>query len=151
LKADGVLALARDADGEELRGRYELLPNNIAYIRYLRRQAFLDDTESQYEQLRTERMAAETEKVKLDLQLFKSQHRADDVEFVLTNMLTAAKSRLLAIPSRVARLVVGLTDFQKIYDLIYAEIESALRELSGYNRKMFAKQNQAYLKANGAT
>jgi hypothetical protein len=153
LKADGILTLARDADGEERRGRYEILPNNVAYIRYLRRQATLDDTsEKQYAQLRNQRMRADAERADLELKLFKDQlHRSDDIEFIVTNMITAAKSRLLAIPSRVARLVLGLTDFQTIYDLIYKEIEAALLELSGYNRKMFAKQNQAYLRSQSTS
>jgi hypothetical protein len=152
LKSDGVFTLARDADGEELSGRYELLSNNIAYIRYLRRKAQIDDpNESQYRSLRNQRMAAEAERTELELKLFKSQlHRSDDINFVVNNMVAAAKTRLLAIPSRVAQLVIGLTEFQKMYDTIYNEIVSALRELSGYNRKMFAKQNRAYLNAQGS-
>jgi phage terminase Nu1 subunit (DNA packaging protein) len=149
LKDDGILMLARDADGQELKGRYELLPNNIAYIRYLRRKARLDDTsESEYIQLRNQRMAADAERAELELKLYKGElHRSEDIQFVVANMVTAAKSRLLAIPSRVTRLILGLTDFHKVSDLIRDEIETALRELSGFNRKMFARQNQEYLKA----
>jgi hypothetical protein len=152
MKADGILVLARDADGAELRGRYELLPNNIAYIRYLRRKASPDDaSENQYQALRNQRMAAEAEHATLDLRLYKQQlHRADDTEFVVGNMVEAAKARILKIPRRVTKLILGLTDFQKIYDLIYAEIEAALRELASYNRKMFTRENREYVKAAGA-
>ena len=151
LKADGILTLARDADGSELRGRYELLPNNIAYIRYLRRLERPDDVaENQYQSLRNQRMRAEAEHASLDLKLYKSQlHRADDTEFVVGNMITAAKARIRKIPRRVTRLVLGLTEFQKIYDTLYAEIEAALREIAGYSRKMFARENREYLKAEG--
>ena len=152
LVADGILVPARDENGSELRGRYELLPNNIAYIRYLRRgTAFEDTSENEYNALRNRRIRADAERAELELKLYKGQlHRAEDIQFVLTNMLTAAKSRLLAIPSRVTRLVLGLTDFQKIYDLIYNEIGAVLKELSEFNRKMFAKQNREFVRgANG--
>ena len=151
LQTEGVLTLARDESGQELRGRWDLYANNIAYIRYLRRRSELDDTsESQYIQLRNRRAAADAERAELELKLYKGQlHRSEDINFVLTNMLTAAKSRMLAIPSRVTRLILGMTDFQKIYDLIYKEIEAVLSELKDFNRKMFAVQNRAYLRAQG--
>ena len=152
LTADGVLVRARDVDGSELRGRYELVANVRAYCKYLREAARLDDaSESKYIQLRNQRMAAEGQMSELRLKLFKNElHRSEDVEFVMTNMLTAFKSRILAIPSRVSRLLVGLTDFQAIYEIVYTEIELALRELSNYNRKMFAQQSAAYLVSQGA-
>jgi phage terminase Nu1 subunit (DNA packaging protein) len=148
LQNDGVLSLARDEDGQEKRGRYELLPNNIAYIRYLRRKAQMDDTsESEYMKLRNRRTAADAESAELDLQLKRGRlHGAGDVEFVVVTMITAAKSRLLAIPSRVTRLIVGMTDFQTIHDLIGKEIESVLKELSGFNRKMFSRQNRDHIR-----
>jgi phage terminase Nu1 subunit (DNA packaging protein) len=156
LQAEGILTLARDENGHEVRGRYELYANNIAYIRYLRRKTQqLDDTsEAEYTMLRNRRTAADAERSELELKLYKGQlHRSEDINFVLTNMLTSAKARLLAIPSRVTRLIVGVTEFQRIYDLIYKEIEATLKELSDFNRRMFAAKNRAYLRggqsANG--
>jgi len=126
--------------------------NVIAYIQYLRFQARLDDaSESKYVMLRNQRMAAESETAELKLAIFKKKlHRDDDVEFILTNMLTAMKSRLLAVPARTTRLVLGQTNFQVIYDLIMSEIELALRELADYSPAMFARQNSAYLASQGA-
>jgi hypothetical protein len=60
-------------------------------------------------------------------------------------MLTAVKSRLLAIPSRTSRLVLGKTGFQEVYSLLYSEIEQVLRTLSAYNPSDFAEQNEEYL------
>ena len=123
-----------------------------AYIQYLRTQARLDDaSENKYVLLRNQKMAAESETAELKLAIFKNKlHRADDVEFILTNIFTAIKARLLAIPSRVTRLLIGQTNFQVIYDLLYAEIEVVLRELSDPNPQMFARQNTAYLASQGA-
>jgi phage terminase Nu1 subunit (DNA packaging protein) len=149
LTNDGVLTRARDANGDELRGRYNLLSIRD-YCRWLRSQARLDDTsEQRYLGLRNEKMAAESEMTRLRLLEYKGElHHARDVEFIMNNMLTYFKQRILSIPARVARLCVGKS-FREIYDLIMTEIELALRELSGYDRSMFAAQRQSYLEAQG--
>src|SRR5262249_49758909 len=77
-------------------------------------------------------------------------HTSADIEFVMTTMLTAVKSRLLAIPARTTRLVIGKTDFTEIYSLLYSEIELALRELSEYNPQDFSERNEEYLALMGA-
>src|SRR5215475_10031307 len=60
LRTDGVLTRARDVDGKELIGRYDLLQNNIAYIRYLRQQNKIDDSgEMEIRLLKSRRMMAE--------------------------------------------------------------------------------------------
>ena len=60
-------------------------------------------------------------------------------------IFTAVKSRLLAIPSRVSRLLIGKSDFQEIYSLLTREIEVGLTELSTIDYTMFTKENEAYL------
>jgi phage terminase Nu1 subunit (DNA packaging protein) len=152
LTADGILMRARDEDGHELRGRYEVAYNVRAYVIYLRGLAKMDDaSESRYAHLRNEKMAAESQLSQIRLNEAKGLiHRSSDVEFVLSNMITAIKSRLLAIPARTARLLVGLTSFQKIYELISTEIELALNELSSYSPSMFFAQNDVYLVKQGA-
>jgi phage terminase Nu1 subunit (DNA packaging protein) len=148
----GILMRARDVDGKELMGRFELVANMHAYIKYLREQARLDDaSENRYQQLRNEKMSSETAIAQLNLKERKGQVlRTRAVEFVMTNLITATKAHLLAIPSRVSRLLIGCDNFQVIYDLIYAEIETALRELSEWRPGMFAAQNAAWLNAQGA-
>ena len=149
LTNDGVLNRARDADGQELRGRYNLLAVRD-YCRYLRSLARLDDaSEARYQALRNEKMAAESEMARLHLLEYKGElHQARDIEFIMNNMLTYFKQRVLSIPSRVARLCVGKS-FREIYDLLSTEIELALRELSGYDRSRFAAQRAEYLEAQG--
>src|SRR6516162_5921823 len=149
LTNDGILQRARDADGAELRGRYNLLAIRD-YCRYLKSLARLDDaSEARWLALRNEKLAAETEMAHMNLAERKGQlHDARDVEFIMNNMLTYFKQRVLSIPSRVARLCVGKT-FREIFDLLSTEIELALRELSGYDRSRFAAQRAEYLKAQG--
>jgi hypothetical protein len=46
-------------------------------------------------------------------------------------------------------LLIGKTKFQEIYDLIMSEIVTCLRELSGYDPRMFAQQTAARLAEQG--
>ena len=149
LTQDGILQRARDADGNELRGRYNLLAIRD-YCRYLKSLARLDDaSEARHQALRNEKLAAEAEMAHLNLAERKGElHNARDVEFIMNNMLTYFKQRVLSIPSRVARLCVGKS-FREIFDLLSTEIELALRELSSYDRSRFAAQRAEYLEAQG--
>jgi hypothetical protein len=150
LTADGVLHRALDADGSELRGRYHA--RSIGdFCDYLRRQARIDDSsELRYTALRNERLAAENELTQFTLAERKGQlHNSDDVEFVMTQMLTAFKARTLAIPSRVSRSLIGKTNFREIFDLLMHEIELCLLELSGYDESKFENQNHEYLASKG--
>ncbi len=150
LTRDGILQRATDEDGRELRGRYNLWSVRD-YCRYLRTLARLDDaSEQRYSALRNERMAADNELTQLNLAERKSQlHNSDDVEFVMTQMLTAFKARTLAIPSRVSRSLIGKKTFREIYDLLTREIELCLLELSGYDESKFETQNGEYLASKG--
>ena len=153
LNLAGVLPRALDRDGKELRGRYDLRVAMPAYCNYQRRQGpFTDATESRHQLLRNRKMAAQSEMSELQLQVYKGQlHRADDVEFLVTNQLSACKSRLLAIPSRVTRLLVGKTKFKEIFEIIMTEIRLALRELTGYDRNAFKRQAAEYLERQTET
>jgi phage terminase Nu1 subunit (DNA packaging protein) len=150
LTRDGILSRARDRDGNELRGRYSLLSVR-EYCRYLRSLMRLDDSsEQRWSALRNEKLAAENELTQLTLAERKGQlHNSDDVEFVMTQMLTAFKARTLAIPARVSRLLIGKTNFREIFDIIMREIEQCLLELSGYDESKFEKENREYLASKG--
>lgn len=153
LTESGVLKRAVNAEGKVIKPlQYELISNNRSYIAYLREAARLDDAgQTLYTQLRNKKMGAEAEKATLDLKLYKQKlHKAEDIEFVLTTMFTSLKSRLLAIPSRVTRVLMGRTVFQEIYSIIYTEIELALRELSEYDPNAFARASEDHLAFSGA-
>jgi hypothetical protein len=98
LTNDGILNRARDADGAELRGRYNLLAVRD-YCRYLKSLARLDDaSEARHQALRNEKLAAKTEMAHMNLAERKGElHDARDVEFIMNNMLTYFKQRVLSI------------------------------------------------------
>ena len=150
--ADGVLTRATDDDGTELRGRFEMVANVQAYIRHLQARNQHDEPgESVYSRLRNDRMRDEGEMTRLRLAEIKGKlHRADDVEFAVTAMVSACRARLLAIPSRIATRLIGKRSFKEIYSIIYNEIVSALKELSGYEAKKFRRSSDQFLAQNGA-
>jgi hypothetical protein len=142
LTANGVLA-RRIEDGEVVKGRYDLVSAVRSYCGYLRKQAGLEALDqSTYLRLRNQKLAAEGELVRLRLQVHKKELlRSEDIEFVMTLMLTALKSRLLAIPSRTARLLIGKRSGE-VYSLLASEIDLALRELSACDPNSFRPDNE---------
>ena len=63
-------------------------------------------------------------------------HDAADVEMALTSMLTNFRNQLLALPSKMAGLLVGRSR-EEIDERLAAEINSRLAELSDYSPTMF--------------
>jgi phage terminase Nu1 subunit (DNA packaging protein) len=144
----GVLKKAVDDAGKQLKPiQYELMMVVRSYCDYLRELAKLDDQGATvYQQLRNKKIGAEAEKAVLDLKTYKNKlHRSQDVEYVMNTMMSTVRSRLLSIPSRITRVLMGKTVFQEIHDIIDAEIQLALRELSDYDPNAFSRANEDYL------
>ena len=69
----------------------------------------------------------------IKLQLIKGQvHKAEDVEAVITDMFVRFKSKMTALPSKLAKRLEGKsrTEIQRI---LKNEIDNALAELASYN------------------
>lgn len=86
-----------------------------------------------------EEVQAEHEEVKKQISILKLQrlrrelHRASDVEFYLSDMLSRFKNRLLSLPSKMAMEVSGETDLNQIARMIQKNLLDTLEELSGYD------------------
>lgn len=82
---------------------------------------------------------AEHEVVKKDIsklklrKMKKELHEAKDVEYFLGNMLVNFKNKLLSVPSKVAVLLIGEEDVNRITELLKREMIEALEELSEYD------------------
>jgi hypothetical protein len=55
------------------------------------------------------------------------------------------RARLLAIPARITRLLIGKTDPNEIRDLLNAKIYGALNSLVAFDPAVFSEQNEEYL------
>lgn len=90
----------------------------------------LDEEKAQHEHLK--RQITE-----IKLQLIKGQvHKAEDVEAVMTDMFEKFKSKMSALPSKLAKKLEGKskTEIQRI---LKREIDNALVELASYNAADF--------------
>jgi hypothetical protein len=91
-------------------------------------------------------MSAEAETAELRLKVLKGKlHRAEDVQFVMTNRDSAIRAQLLGILSRVARLLLGKSDYKEVYDIINDAILATLELLAAYNPHTFNERNEKYL------
>lgn len=151
LAADGILVRARDETGHSLRGRWEMIPNVHAYIKHLRGQARLDDaSDASFVSHRNSKLRAEAEMAELRLRELKGELlRRDDVDFWISNALTAFKSRIQAIASRISRLLLGKTKFKEVFDIITTETDLALDELSQMDSAQFSVASRKFLAGQG--
>lgn len=130
LTVEGILPLVR-RNGKK--PRYQLDESVKRFLKYQRDYiaATMSSADGEYRDARTRRMSALAQNEELEVKLKQGEllYR-DDVDFWITNVLTAFKSRIQSIPSRVSRLVLGKSDLRVVHDVIETETNLALTELS---------------------
>lgn len=126
LRSDGVIA-------EILPGLYDLLDTNRRYINYLRKRNPESGEAIDYNTERAKLVRAKRKKEEYELMVRENQlHAAEDIKTVMTNMLVNFKSRLMAIPSKLAPVLCKKTDRSEIFSLVKDQIDEALMELSDF-------------------
>ena len=140
LTADGILT-------EHSPGHYKLLPAIKQYIAYLKslQTSGVQKPKTAHEQEKERLARIKRESAELDLQLKKNElHKSSDVEFIMTNMLIAFKSKLEVLPYKVLPSVVNVPDGENkadyIVGILNAAVEEALNELSEYDPGMFDEE-----------
>lgn len=123
-------------------GRYDLQDTLKKYIAFLRIAASAEVDSSKvkenldYEKFLHER--AKREKAELELAHIKGElHHSADVEKVMNDMLGAFRSKLLALPAKLAPLLIAQNTVATIQDMLQNEIYEALNELSDYDPILF--------------
>lgn len=125
------------------RGKYLLVESVKGFIEFMREQNSADVD------LKDTKLKKETEKIEKDIELkaikiseLKNElHSADIVRKVMTSMLTNLKGKLLAVPNKIAPLVVGCDNLGDIQDIVLSSIEDVLLELSEYSPELFKNKN----------
>lgn len=125
------------------RGKYLLAESIKGFIAFLRESSSVDVD------LKEVKLKKETEKIAKDIELkaikiseLKNElHSADVVRKVMTTMLTNLKGKLLAVPNKIAPLVVGCDNLGDIQDIVLSSIEDVLLELSEYSPELFKNKN----------
>ncbi len=98
-----------------------------------------------------EKEQAEHEQIKKKISVLKLRklrkelHEADDVEEFLTDMLMNFKNRILAVPQKVAPLIVSEDDVNEIIDVLEKEMFGTLDELAEYDPLKIDKEKNSSL------
>ena len=125
------------------RGKYLLVESVKGFIEFVKKQNSADVD------LKDTKLKKETEKIEKDIELksikiseLKNElHSAEIVKKVMTVMLTNLKGKLLAVPNKIAPLVVGCDNLGDIQDIVLSSIEDVLLELSEYSPELFKNKN----------
>lgn len=124
-------------------GRYKMRDCVHNYVMQLRIQSRTPDSGADNEKPELREMQARHEAVKLQmsemqLKLMKGKlHKSEDVERVMTAMLTSMRAKLLSLPSRVAPRVAQADDPEEVMAILQADMFDALHELTEYTPEMF--------------
>lgn len=114
-------------------GLYDLIDTNHRYINYLRKRNPESEETIDYNTERAKLVRAKRKNEEYELQLKENTlHAAADIEAVMTDMLVNFKSRLMAIPSKLAPVLCKKTDKAEIFALLKDHIDEALMELSDF-------------------
>lgn len=73
-------------------------------------------------------------------QMEKKLHSAEDVESVWNTMIFSAKSKLTAIPTKIAPMIVGIEDTKEVQAILKREINDCLNDISKYDVNDFDKE-----------
>lgn len=120
LAADGTIK--RDADG-----KFDPPSSIEAYYTF----KLKTNEKVDYEKEKALHEAVKREKAEIQLEHYKGTLlSATDVERAMSSMILTAKSRLLALPAKVAPKVIGQKNIPVIEDIIKHEVNAALNELS---------------------
>lgn len=119
---------------EEVRpGLYHLLDTNHRYINYIRKRNPENEEDINYNTERAKLIRAKRKNEEYELQLKENTlHASEDIEVVMSDMLINFKSRLMAIPSKLAPILCKKTDKAEIFALIKEHIDESLMELSDF-------------------
>lgn len=123
-------------------GSFQLVPTIRNYIRFLKTKndvaSATGDVEEEFNKEHMLLEKAKREKAELEVSLMKGTvHASEDVEREMIKMLSAFRSRVLAIPSKVAPRAGATDDITAIEEMLRDEVYNALKELSDYDPKTF--------------
>ncbi|MEA5083282.1 MAG: hypothetical protein VB018_03915 [Lachnospiraceae bacterium] len=127
LKTDGIIKEYKNGSGlYDLRGATQM------YIAFLKKGSDNDVVDYNSEKAKLIRAKRQNEELQLRSRQ-KELHEAADIERLLSTMIINFKSRLMAIPAKLAPLLATKTDKSEIFKIIKSATDEALKELSDYS------------------
>jgi phage terminase Nu1 subunit (DNA packaging protein) len=137
---------------KEGRGQFKLKPTIKAYITYLRGQKNnmildnMNELEHRLLQAQTQEREAKASMADLELSVMEGRlHEAEHVRKIMTDMIVACRSRLLAIPSRASTTLAYMTAPPDIVEYLQGLVYEALNALADYDPEQFNEMNENYI------
>ncbi|MDR1516126.1 MAG: hypothetical protein LBS45_10555 [Synergistaceae bacterium] len=134
------------------KGVFDLGPTVNAYVKYLHGvangviSADKSEINQRYLQAQAEEREAKANMAKLELSVMRGRlHEAEHVRKIMTDMIVACRSRLLALPAKSATTVVTMTDPSEIASFLRGIVYEALDALSEYDAESFNELNEKYV------
>lgn len=133
------------------KGRYNLERSVQNYILHLKTNKNIENiktnNELDYEEEKAIHEKVKREKSEIELKIMKGEvHLAEDVESVMSIMLANFRSKILAMPSKLAPTLVSQNDIKYIRDRIKVECVEVLEELKDYDPSVF--YNEKYVEGD---
>ncbi|CAM4111609.1 hypothetical protein [Mesobacillus thioparans] len=123
------------------RGKFDLAASFRRYIEYLTEEKKDDELNKTVEEALWTR--ARRQKAEIELQIMKGElHRSEDVRRVMNNVLGSFRTRILAIPSKLASRLQAQTDLAIIKEILKDAMHEALTELSDYDPHVFYAESK---------
>lgn len=124
------------------RGRYNLQENIKSYIVYLKASQDLKEKtiDDELDPDKERALLTRRQREKLDLEIAAMRgkmHLSGDVERVMNDMLANFRAKLIAMPTKVAPILIAKNDVSEVQELLQREIFETLQELSCYDPSAF--------------
>ncbi len=125
------------------RGRYNLQENIKSYIVYLKtnqdlKEKIVDDDELDPDKERALLTRRQREKLDLEIAAMRGQmHFSNDVERVMNDMLANFRAKIIALPTKIAPILIARNDISEIQEMLQREFFEVLHELSCYDPTLF--------------
>lgn len=133
LSEEAVRAMARQGvirEGKTENGLY-LLERSAREIIAARKKAEEGERPVSYEDEKAKLMKIKRESAEYDLELRKKElHTTEDIELTVTAVLTRFRSKVRALPARLAPQCAITSDKQEIYEVLKRATDETLEELS---------------------
>jgi phage terminase Nu1 subunit (DNA packaging protein) len=129
------------------RGQYKAVESIRKYIQHI--QEKVGENEVDYYREKALHEKAKREKAEMIVSVMKGDlHRAEDVKFVMNDMISAFRTKTMSLPAKLAPQLIGKSEHVEIQGVLTREVREALTELSEYDPQVFYVKSSEYMDVN---
>lgn len=147
LAKDGVIPKCIGDDGQAVDGKFPIPAAIHAFIAHVRESCTNTESEQELEELRKRILRLKGDREELIVANMRGGlHHSEVVRAIMDDQNTALRSRALAIPNSITRLLVGQTDPIAINGILTEAVNDLLVESKTYSLEEFQARNPEFVK-----